>query len=172
MPEAIKDAMMSEWSRESILAAIQEGSKTVSLNGSRSGTHVTGRNFLAVNGAGAGALPSTGSASPTKHVHHHHAHKKPDASYGLINSLSTHTKLRKSQGHSPSPPSDTSRNSVTRAETLKRVLSGQAPPTGLRDIAAHSDASSESMVSYDFTASEVSFNPNAEMGRSQSLKRS
>lgn len=40
----------------------------------------------------------------------------------------------------------------------------------MRDIPAHSDASSESIVSYDFTASEVSFNPNTEMGRSQSLK--
>lgn len=165
MPEAIKDAMMADWSRESVLTTIQETSKTVSLNGSRSGTGH--RTFLAVNGVGP-AAGSTGSQSPQKHEGHHHHPRKPDVSYGLLGSLGHHTKLRT---HSPS---ESSRQSVTRADALKRVLSGKVVNTKLERV--HSDASSESMVSYDFTASELSFNPaaernrEAEIGRSQSLR--
>jgi hypothetical protein len=173
MPEKIKDQMMSEWSKESVIATVQERSKTVSLNGSRAGTNATGhRNFLAVNGKNGGS----GSQSPQRHHHAHNADSsRPNSTYGLVGGLGALQKLRKDSGHSPSPASESSRNSVTRVDQLKRVLSGQqSGPTGSKVGMAHSDASSESMVSYDFTASEVSFNPGqqniAPMERSVSLR--
>jgi hypothetical protein len=174
IPEKIKDQMMSEWSRESVIAMAQEGSKTVSLNGSRSGTNATGhRNFLAVNGNG-GTNSGTQSPQSHNHAHAHHTHQStPNSTYGLVGGLGALQKLRK--GHSPSPASESSRNSVTRVDQLKRVLSGQQSSLpGTRAGVAHSDASSESMVSYDYTPSELSFNPGQANGplveRSVSLR--
>ncbi|KAG0651545.1 efr3 [Hyphodiscus hymeniophilus] len=175
IPEKVKDQMMSEWSRESVIAIVQESSKTVSLNGSRAGTNATGhRNFLAVNGNLANREgTSSGQASPQGH--HHHNHKsRPNSTYGLVGGLGSLQKLRQGSGHSPSPASESSHNSVTRVDQLKRILSGQQSVLpGSRGV-AHSDASSESMVSYDFTASEASFNPAQQnvplMERSVSLR--
>jgi hypothetical protein len=175
MPERIKEEMMSDWTRESVIALVQSSSKSVSLNGSKSGTGPRGSNFLAVNGMTGGS--NSGTQSPQGH---HHTHRsRPNSTYGLVGGLGALAKLRKGDGHSPSPASDSSRNSVTRVDQLKRVLSGQidAPPRTSTKAGggAHSDASSESMVSYDFTASEISFNPsNANNGpameRSVSLR--
>ncbi|KAF4633302.1 hypothetical protein G7Y89_g4821 [Cudoniella acicularis] len=160
MPERVKDQMMSEWSREVVIAIAQEGSKTVSLNGSRSATNATGhRNFLAVTGMNTGGTNSRTQSPPGGSQKANPIHQKPSSSYGLVG-LGALQKLRKANGHSPSPASDSSRNSVTRVEQLKRVLSGQSSSVpATRGGGIHSDASSESMVSYDFTASEVSFNP-------------
>ena len=173
MPEKIKNQMMSEWSRDSVIAIVQESSKTVSLNGSRAGTNATGpRNFLAVNENLANKEgTSSGNASPQGHHHHSH-NSQPNSTYGLVGGLGALKNLRKGNGHSPSPASDSSRNSVTRIDHLKRVLSGQqnAVP-GSRGV-AHSDASSESMVSYDFTASEASFNPNKGQQSVPTMERS
>ena len=175
MPERIRDQMMSEWSRESVIAVVQENSKTVSLNGSRAGTNATGRRkYLAVNGNLANREGiSSGQQSPQGH--HHHAQKsRPSSAYGLVGGLGAMQKLRKGNGNSPAPASESSRNSVTRVDQLKRVLSGQQNALPGTRGAAPSDASSESMVSYDFTASEVSFNPGQQNGplmeRSVSLR--
>ncbi|TVY41063.1 Protein EFR3 [Lachnellula subtilissima] len=173
MPEVIKDQMMSDWTRDGVIALVQDGSKSVSLNGSKSGTNVTGhRNFLAVNGMNTGGSNS-GSQSPQGH----HMHRNtPNLAYGLVGGLGALAKLRKSSGHSPSPASDSSRNSVTRVDQLRRVLTGQADGPRTKTGRAHSDASSESMVSYDFTGSEISFTPGqqnvSQMERSVSLRES
>ncbi|TVY32197.1 Protein EFR3 [Lachnellula occidentalis] len=157
MPEVIKDQMMADWTRDGVIALVQGGSKSVSLNGSRSGTNATGRrNFLAVNGMNTGGSNS-GSQSPKDH--HHMQRNTPNLTYGLVGGLGALTKLRKGNGQSPSPTSDSSRNSVTRVDHLKRVLTGQADGPRAKTGGAHSDASSESMVSYDLTGSEVSFSP-------------
>lgn len=152
LPESFSDQMMFEWSRESVFAAVQESSKTISLNGSKTGTNATApRNFLAVNGHRNGS----GTGSPQRHSHTPHD-SKPNSTYGLVGGLGGLSKVRKGSGFSASPTSDDSHASVTRLEQLKRALSGQQ---GRAISRAHSDASSESMVSYDYTASEVSFNP-------------
>ena len=175
MPDKIKDQMMAEWSRETVIAIVQENSKTVSLNGSRAGTNATGhRNFLAVNGNLANR-EGTSSGQQSPQGHHHQTHKSPhNSTYGLVGGLGALQKLRKGSGHSPSPASESSRNSVTRVDQLKRVLSGQQNALPSSRGVAHSDASSESMVSYDFTASDVSFNPGQQniplMERSVSLR--
>ncbi|RFU35016.1 hypothetical protein B7463_g1331, partial [Scytalidium lignicola] len=161
IPDAVKEQMMSEWTRESVIAVVQERSKTVSLNGSRSGTNTTGnhRNFLAVNGNAHGGTMS-GSQSPTGAHHHSHTHRsRPNSTYGHASGLGSLPKIRKSAGNPPSPASESSRNSVTRVDQLKRLLLGQQSMPVSRSGLMHSDTSSDSMVSYDFTASEVSFNP-------------
>lgn len=176
MPEMIKEQMMSEWSRESVIAIAQETSKTVSLNGSRAGTNATGhRKLLAVNGNLNREGTSSGQHSPQGYHHAHHDHRsRPNSAYGLVGGMGALQKLRKGSGHSPSPGSESSRNSITRVDKLKRALSGRhAGLPGPRG-AAHSDASSESMVSYEFTASDVSFSPGQQnvplMERSASLR--
>lgn len=168
MPDQIKDQMMSEWTKEGVIALVQEGSKSVSLNGSRSGTNATGpRNFLAVNGNHNGS--NSGTQSP--HGHHNNSRSATNSTYGLVGGLGALAKLRKGSGNSPSPASDSSRNSVTRVDTLKHILTGTTQgPTRTKTGLAHSDASSESMVSYDFAASEASFNPVTGMERSASLR--
>lgn len=159
LPESFKEQMMSEWNREAVMAVAQESSKTISISGSRTGTtsNTLPRNFLAVNG-NMNNGGTSGTNSPHKDHQHHSIRSRPNStSYGLVGGLGIISKLR--NGHSPSPPSDSSRASVTRVDQLKRVLSGQqsgSPVTG------HSDASSDSMVSFDFTASEVSFNPSGQ----------
>lgn len=174
VPETVKDEMMSGWSREAVIATVQEGSKSASLNGSRSGT--AHRSFLAVNGnLNTGGTSSRTHSPPGGHQNHLSARNKPELSYGLARGLGAIQKLRKGDDHSPSPATDSSRNSVTRVDQLKMVLSrapGSSPVT--RAGIAHSHSSSESMASYDFTASEASFNPPQQDGprmeRSVSLR--
>ncbi|CZS98647.1 related to myosins, conserved, ubiquitous membrane protein required for cell viability [Rhynchosporium graminicola] len=176
MPDSMKEQMMLVWSKEAVVAMVLEGSKAVSVNGSKTGTNVTGhRNFLAVNGQGNTGATSSGSQSPQHHNQQSHR-SRPNSTYGLVGGLGALQKLRKGSGHSPAPASESSRNSVTRVDQLKRVLSGQqnsAPDTSGVD---HSDASSESIASYDFTPSEISFNPSQQhvgsMERSVSLRES
>ncbi|KAI6712782.1 hypothetical protein JHW43_004681 [Diplocarpon mali] len=159
MPDNIKDQMMSEWSKEAVIATVLEGSKTVSLSGSKTGTNTTGhRNFLAVNGQVNTGFSTSGSQSP-QHQNYNSHRSRPNSNYGLVGGGGALQKLRKASGRSPAPASESSRNSITRVDQLKRVLTGQQNNfPGTSGVAA-SDASSESMVSYDFTASEVSFNP-------------
>jgi hypothetical protein len=160
LPQRIKDEMLSEWSRESVIAGALESSKTVSLSGSRAGTGSgkQPRNFLAVNDNDKNGGTHSSTQSPHSATHHHqHSHPQRTA-YGLVGGLGAIQKFPKSpgQGGSPLATSDSSRNSVTRVDQLKRVLSGQAPPSrGLGIV--HSDASSESMVSYEGPPSELSY---------------
>lgn len=174
MPERLKEQMMSEWSRDSVIAVVQESSKTVSLNGSRSGTHATGnRNFLAVNGFNGGGANNGTQSPPGHHVAHSHR-SRPNSNYGLVGGIGAINKFRKASGHSPSSPgTDSSRNSVTRVDQLKRVLSGKQNGLPTSRGVAHSDASSESMVSYDeYAASELSYHPPDTVERSASLRES
>ncbi|TGO16226.1 hypothetical protein BTUL_0030g00090 [Botrytis tulipae] len=155
MPERIKEEMMSEWNKESVIAVAQETSKTASISGSRAGTMTTGhRNFLTINGLGNGS--NSGTASPTGAQN---PKSGANSTYGTTSGIGAMHKLRKGSGHSHAPASESSRGSVTRVDQLKRVLSGQtAPLPATRAGAPQSDASSESMVSYDFSASEISIN--------------
>ncbi|OBT42343.1 hypothetical protein VE00_06490 [Pseudogymnoascus sp. WSF 3629] len=162
IPEAVKEEMLSEWSKEAVLASRITGSKSVSLSGSRSATNATGqaRNYLTVNGNG-GALST--------HSLHQQRSRPPSQAYGIIGGLSAISKLRQSTGPDHTP-SDSSKNSITRVDQLKRVLSGQAPPSrGVGTI--HNDSSSESMLSYDASPSEFSYDnrgPIADRGRKPS----
>lgn len=172
MPDKIKDQMMFEWRKEAVIAMVLEGSKTVSLNGSKSGTNVTGhRSFLVVNGQVNSGGSNSGSQSPQRHTLHSHR-SRPNSTYGLVGGLGPLQKIRRGSGQSPARASESSRNSVTRVDQLKRVLSGQQNNDLGTSGAAASDASSDSMVSYDFTPSELSFNPGPQNTRSGSAQRS
>lgn len=157
LPETVTEQMLSEWSRELVIATVQEKSKSVSLSGSRSGTNTTAHHgFLAVNGNLNNDGTNGGPPLP-QGQHHSYPHKsRPNSTHGHAGGLGSVRKLRGDRGPSPSPPSDLSRNSVTRVDQLKRVFSGGSRP-GTRLTEAYSD-SSESMVSFDFSASEASFN--------------
>lgn len=158
VPDHIREQMLSEWTREAVLAAVQTASKTTSLNGSRSGT--TGTNRLNANGglAANGHNPRADRSSP----HGSGTNLRPSTS-------PIGDRLRKSslRGHSPTPASnngDATKEQVTSVEQLKLVLSGhlQPPPTmhgGAPTTFQHDDSSSDSLVSYDMTPSELSFNP-------------
>ncbi|KFY23242.1 hypothetical protein V493_06004 [Pseudogymnoascus sp. VKM F-4281 (FW-2241)] len=172
IPETVKEEMLSEWSKEAVLASRSTASKSVSLSGSRTGTNVTGqaRNYLTVNGNGA-----------THSTHSFHQRSRPPSqAQGVIGGLPAISKLRQSTGPDLTP-SDSSKNSITRVDQLKRVLSGQAPPSrGVGTI--HNDSSSESMLSYDASPSEFSYDnrgpipdkgrkPSNEILRSKSQER-
>ncbi len=168
IPEIVKDQMMAEWNRETVIAVLQEESKAASLNGSRSGSNTVGhRNFLAVNGknpagTNSGTQSPKGQQPPKKT--NGSQRSRSNSAYGLVGGLGALQKPRKpgenANGQSPAPASESSRNSVTRVDQLKKILASQQDggPPKTRDGAV-SDGSSESMVSYDFTASEVSYNP-------------
>ena len=188
VPAHFREQMLGDWSREAVLAAVQTASKSASLAGSRSGT--TGTNRLGANGGIGGLTPAANGynnrrASP----HGSKTNLRPSSSPGDGSPLQP-AKLRKSSlrsgGHSPAPTTahTDSKEQVTSVEQLKLVLSGhlQPPPTSAT-MAMHTgaggafhlqqqrgqdndDSSSgdESLVSYDMTPSELSFNPAAAGG--------
>ncbi|KAL1884210.1 hypothetical protein VTK73DRAFT_5346 [Phialemonium thermophilum] len=162
IPTAFREQMLTDWSREATLAAIQAESKSASLNGSRTGTTVTHRNRLGANGSlfGNGRVSLSPAGSQ--------ANLRPSSS-PAGGHLAPMSKLRKSSVRSNDSPlpddgSATTNEHVTSVGQLKLVLSGQleAPAAGLRAGADQSDDdSSDSMASYDATPSELSFNPSA-----------
>ncbi|KAK7743919.1 plasma membrane localization protein [Cytospora paraplurivora] len=131
VPSSFKETMLFDWSRESAMATIQAASKSASLNGSRSGT----------NGPGTTAHWQMDTGKTTAIT------MRGRALFPVRSSNSPRT-----GGHS-SPD-----NGVKSVSQLKMILSGEAPApplTGVRDISSSED----SMVSYDMSASEMSFNP-------------
>lgn len=156
IPGKMRDEMLDfDWSRETVISAIQEGSKSASLNGSRSGTMaLTNRNLLNING---GATSGHSPAFPSSPVHS--AHGRPTSGHDQT-SPTARRKASMQSAISVSPGSASSRGFVTTVEQLKLVLaSGQIPSVSLPPAAAGDDTGSESMASYDGTPSELSFNP-------------
>lgn len=168
IPAHFREQMLSDWSREAVLAAAQTASKSASLNGSRSGT--TGTNRLAANG---GLAANGHNLRPDRSSPHgSRTNLRPSSAPGV-----DLPKLRKSSlrsGHSPTPAGNgVAKDQVTSVEQLKLVLSGhlQPPPTmhgtgvgsGIGGVGFQhdDDSSSDSLVSYDMALSELSFNPAA-----------
>lgn len=118
LPNTIKEAMLSDWTKEACIATVEkESARTVSLSGSRTGTNLSTRNFLAPEGQPARAnspIHMNGSrhASPPGHPN--------DPSN--LNPLK-----RQPSGQdegSPTPVSSSDQNPTLRVEDLKRVLAG------------------------------------------------
>ncbi|KAK3943097.1 hypothetical protein QBC46DRAFT_378172 [Diplogelasinospora grovesii] len=171
IPSYFREQMLVDWTREGVLAAVQAGSKSASLNGSRTGTTGTNRNRLASNGGGGGG----GGLAPNGHTLLPGASSPFGSNTNLRPSSSPvggtggyATKRRKSSVRSNiSPPGSTISKSqgVTTVEQLKLVLSGhlQPPATSMGVVFPRDDdSSSDSLVSYDMTPSELSFNPAAD----------
>ena len=175
VPSHFRELMLMDWSREAVLIAVQAGSNAASLTGSRTGTNGTGHGSrLAANG-GVGAAVTNGHArfgasSP-------HASKTnlrpasspgpaPAAGGGLLAQVAKmrKTSVRSNVSRRPGSSSSRAKEGVTSVEQLKLVLSGhlQPPATAFTTGALVSDSdSSDSLVSYDMTPSELSFNPAA-----------
>lgn len=203
VPTAVREDMLSDWSREAVMQQVQQqaGSKSVSLSGSRSGTMVTAntavRSRLAsntVSGLSSGQLyyyNSGGLPSPpslqTVRPNSQPAWAFNSSTANDMLAAPIVTRLRKSSvrsGLSPSPMgSMTSRGGgdrngggfVTSVDQLKLALAGTTASPDLGDGPAgqrngdpnDDDASSDSMASYDMSASEFSFNPTLGAGASQ-----
>ncbi|OHX00628.1 hypothetical protein CSPAE12_00659 [Colletotrichum incanum] len=177
LPTSFREHMLTDWSRDAAMLALQAGSKSESLAGSKSGTMGTNRHHLTVNGANGHG--QTGESSPLGSQRN----LRPNSSQ-VPGGLSPMRQLRKSSvrsGVSPSP-SESSRGVVASVDQLKMVLLGQVPATPIGTSAGlHHDSDSDSMVSYDFTPSELSFNPatsqtengdGASLGRQRSSSQS
>ncbi|KAK1758512.1 hypothetical protein QBC47DRAFT_374914 [Echria macrotheca] len=157
IPTHFREQMLSEWTREAVLAAVQAGSKSESLNGSR--TTGTDRNRLGANGHAAnGHISPFGSRT----------NLRPSTSPVGDVAGKQFRKTSVRSGISPAPrglddPATSSEQVVTSVEQLKLVLSGQLQPPatahGTGMSFQHEDDSGDSMVSFDMTPSELSFNP-------------
>ena len=159
LPAKIREQLLSDWTKDACIASTaKDSSSSASINGSRTGTNTTSghRNLLAVNITNG----TVDNHSPTSPHGHKHRSRPPSAAYGLVG----HNGLPSSRRGSPSatPLSTSSMRSAVHVDDLKRVLSGSSPrpPLSRRDPARHADpndTSSDSMVSADFSVSELSF---------------
>ncbi|KKA30887.1 hypothetical protein TD95_004545 [Thielaviopsis punctulata] len=148
LPIAFRDQLLSDWTREAALLAIQSTSKSVSVNGSR--TAGSGKNRL-LNGNG--HPPSPRGSQLTG---------RPASSNGPTNGLLPIQKNRKNSVRSTSRARSVSnRGYVPSVDQLKQVLMGQPITAPSRTGNPESDDGTESMVSFELTPSEASFNPTA-----------
>ncbi|KAI0439430.1 hypothetical protein F4803DRAFT_45296 [Xylaria telfairii] len=154
LPAKFREEMLMEWTREAAIATIQEGSKSASLSGSKTGTTATKKNRLGVNGPAAnGHSPSRpGSAYAT------HNNLRPSSNAG------THGARKSSLQSRGSGKSGSSRGLVASVEQLKSALTGDPARPQTFHTVQEDDDSSDSMVSYEFSPSELSFNPQAAEG--------
>ncbi|KAK8122135.1 hypothetical protein PG984_010805 [Apiospora sp. TS-2023a] len=158
LPVKFREDMLAEWTKESAMLALQAASKSASLNGSKAATTATRANRLQVNGQSS-PVDSYNNLRPASHA-------------GAGGSMAA---LRKTSVQSRgSGVSSSSRGIVASVDQLKSVLSGEvARPGTMKTV--RDDDSSDSMVSYDYTPSELSFNPAASEGgvsRAESRSRS
>ncbi|OQO03354.1 hypothetical protein B0A48_11612 [Cryoendolithus antarcticus] len=173
LPDKVKEAMMSVWTRESCLAAIAAAApKSASLSGSRSspnGNNGTAANHRSLLGAANNGPPpvrsSSGtqlssipgnSASPTNGANFNATQGNyRQQAFGLLGTSRVHSQSpnRRVSGHTsgsqsadPYSGSDTGANRTLRVDELKRVLAGGtvARPYTVTDAA--DDTGSESMV--------------------------
>lgn len=157
LPDAVREEMLAEWSRENVLTTVAAQGKAESMNGSKSGT--TGArtaNRLALHAAGVNG----NGQSPYGSLHNLRplsAHVPADRE--RFGSLSKLRKTSVQSGTSPTP-SLSGKNGIASVDQLKMILAGNVSPKtiGIPGTAG-SDDSGESMVSYDYTHSELSFNP-------------
>ncbi|ETS78456.1 hypothetical protein PFICI_10518 [Pestalotiopsis fici W106-1] len=149
IPAKFREDMLAEWTRDEAIAALQEGSKSASLNGSKTNTTVTKNNRLTVHSYLANGHTHSGTGSP---VNSHH-NLRPASHAGGIGSA-----LRKSSVQSRFSARSTSSRGVDIAsvDQLKSVLSGDAPRPPTMHTVGNDSSSSESVASYDYTPSEVS----------------
>lgn len=160
VPLSFREAMLFEWSRESAMTAIQAASKSASLNGSRSGTNGTSRVRLGLNGGLSNGHSKEMRDSPFQSTNDLRPRSQP-APEGARNLAPLDTKVRKTSVRSGITRHQESKETTPFVSVgqLKMALNGeiQGPPltTGIRDLSSSDD----SMVSYDMSTSEVSFNP-------------
>lgn len=161
LPDSYRECMLVEWSREQAMLALQSGSKSDSLSGSKTGTTGTNRNRLAVNGNGLNGHHGASPSSPSPHGSQHNLRPGSTHAAGSNGNLAPNHGHRKSSirsGVSPNLSAASSRGYVASVGQLKQVLTGEATaPMPGTAVPGDSD-SADSMVSYE-SPSELSFNP-------------
>ena len=163
LPLKIKEAMLSDWSKDSCIASVEKDSiRTISINGSRKGTNLS--RYLGVNSNG------TRDTSPNGVQNQGQQHPTSDVANGVqlqpLNFTFQNGNRRSSAPDtgSPTPMSSSDQNQTLRVDDLKRVLAGgtvnvrgasplrnstsRPEPTSSNDARSVS-SSSESVVSAD-----------------------
>ncbi|PKS09202.1 hypothetical protein jhhlp_003816 [Lomentospora prolificans] len=157
LPNQYRETMLVEWTRDEAVLALQPGSRSASLNGSKTGTTGTNRNRLAVNGGGPNGHPSSPYGSQRD--------LRPTSAQagGGLAPLHVHKKGSVRSGVSRSP-SASSRGYIASVDQLKQVLTGQIhyPMPGTAGAMDGDSDSIDSMVSYDYSPSELSVSPDVQ----------
>jgi hypothetical protein len=150
LPSGFREEMLTDWSREAALTALTSVAKSESVTGSRTGATGQGRGMLTIN------TGDTNGNGYRNYIVSPFGSLRP----GSAQQLDRVSKLRKSSVRSGLSPSvaASAKAGVASVEQLKMILSGDASPEGA-GIVPLDDDSGDSMMSYDYTASELSFNP-------------
>ena len=128
LPSTIKEAMLSAWSKDICRATVaKETARTVSLNGSRTGTGLSARQkYLAPTGFSTRNGSPTGAQSPQVFLSNgegNQTSQNPTINFAFH----TQDRLRRSSAQdtdSPTPASNSDQHQTLRVDDLKRVLAG------------------------------------------------
>lgn len=133
LPSMIKDAMLSEWSKGICIATLEkESPRAVSLNGSRTGTHLSARQkYLGIRGRATQNGSPTGQHSPIHGPTLSPNHNAP--AFSLQDNQDAQFKRTSTYNSgSPTPLSSSDQNSTLRVDDLKRVLAGTSLTNTIR----------------------------------------
>ncbi|KAH6888161.1 protein EFR3 [Thelonectria olida] len=157
LPPIFREHMLTDWSRDAAVAMLTSVGKSESLTGSKAGTSLTNRGHLTINTVG---INGNGKAGPTSPFGSQYNLRPQSAQAHREKERDGTVKPRKSSMRSTVSPSVSmsSRGAVASVDQLKQVLSGKAPPK-TAGLVGMDDDSGDSMVSYDDSPSEISFNP-------------
>ncbi|KAF5674981.1 efr3 [Fusarium heterosporum] len=169
LPVVFREQMLTDWTRDAAAAILASAGKSESLTGSKTETTFTHRGHLtvrtdAVNGNGANGPVSPYGSQYNLMTDSAHREK------GREGTIPKHRKGSMRSAVSPAN-SNSNRGTVASVDQLKLVLSGNPPP---KTAFVGDDDSGDSMVSYDYSPSETSFNPatqNDQPGSPTSVKR-
>ncbi|KAG6038999.1 hypothetical protein E4U41_003354 [Claviceps citrina] len=161
LPAQFREHMLSDWSRDSVLAAITAAGQAESINGSKTGTTGTTQNRATMNtggGGGGGANFNGVNGHFPLSSHQSQQNLRPHTSQTYGERLASVPRLRKSSVAGRLSPSDSasSRAGVASVEQLKMMLSGTVSPLTAGNTGADDD-SDESMLSCDYSISDVGF---------------
>ncbi|KAF5018798.1 hypothetical protein F66182_9216 [Fusarium sp. NRRL 66182] len=161
LPAVFREQMLTDWSRDAAAAALASAGKSESMAGSKTETTGTHRGHLTVKTNGMSGNGNANGHGPTSPYGSQYNLMRPHSSYAHREREQEGTipKHRKSSLRSTASPalSNGNRGTVASVDQLKLVLSGNPPPKTAALVG--DDDSGDSMVSYDYSPSEMSFNP-------------
>ncbi|KAF4438412.1 protein EFR3, partial [Fusarium austroafricanum] len=152
LPAAFREQMLADWTRDAAGAMLASAGKSESLTGSKTETSGTQRGHLTVKTNGNGPISPYGSQYNLMRPHSSHGPREKDRE----GTIPKHRKSSLRSAASPAALSTGNRGTVASVDQLKLVLSGNPPP---KTAIVGDDDSGDSMVSYDYSPSEMSFNP-------------
>ncbi|KAL8878819.1 MAG: hypothetical protein Q9198_003449 [Flavoplaca austrocitrina] len=162
LPPKIRQAMMSEWSKETCIASVQkETTRTISLSGSRTGTNLSARaRALGLNGNTTRNGSPTGDQSPNRILPN-------DGSTPPYQQQGLNFPFRRGSGPedgSPTPVSSSDHSPTLRVDDLKRVLAGGSLGVIKSNVRGASPLRNSKIVHHDFdtTAVRRSLSPSSE----------